>query len=279
MKDILVFLSPSADGNSLSGGARYAIAMARTQGAHLTALIADIESGLHDLPPEPDIRQIESAASKPRSSHERLAQTAELLTSAAREAGVACDTFQTADQSASLREQVTGSTQVHDILIVDVRGPLLSPRKDLIEAALFAGGRPVVFVPPGEPAVAKDRIMIAWDGTRSAVRAVHDALPLLREARETLVVSIIDDKQFPTPHSGHALCRYLARWQVDARFKTVHRETLNIGRTLLAEARQAHADLLVMGAFAHAFERSLMLGSATRDIFDTTIEIPVLLSH
>jgi len=279
MKDILVFLSPSADGNSLSGGAHYAIAVARMQGAHLTALIADIESDLHDLPPEPDIRQIEKAAIKPRSSSERVARMAELLQSAARDAGVPCDTLQTADQSVSLREQVIRSTQVHDILIVDVRGPLHSPRKDLIEAALFASGRPVVFVPPSPPLIARDRIVVAWDGTRSAVRAVHDALPLLVEAREVGVVSVIDDKQFPTPHSGYALCRYLARWHVDARFSTIHRETPNVGRTLLAHARQSRADLLVMGAFAHAFERSLMLGSATRDIFDTTIEIPVLLSH
>lgn len=279
MKDILVFLSPAADGDSLSDGALYAIATARMQGAHLTALIADIESGLHDLPPEPDIRQIERPSVKPRPSRERVARTAEVLKSAAKDAGVPCDTLQTADQSLSLREQVIASTQVHDILIVDVRGPLLSPCKDHLEAALFAGGRPVVLVPPGRSAVAKGRIMVAWDGTRSAVRAVHDALPLLVEAREVGVVSVIDDKQLPAPHSGPALCRYLARWHVDASFSTVQRETLNIGRTLLAQARQAHADLLVMGAFAHAFERSLMLGSATRDIFDATIDVPVLLSH
>ena len=279
MKDILVFLSPSAGGNSLSSGAHCAIALARRHGAHLSALIADIEPDLHDVPPEPDIRQVERTAIQPTSSSERVARMAELVQSAARGANVLCDTIQTLDQSVSLREQVIRCTQVHDILIVDVRGPLHSPRKDLIEAALFASGRPTVFVPPGLPVFAKDRIVVAWDGTRSAVRAVHDALPLLVGAREVLMVSVIDDKLFPTPHSGYALCRYLARWDVGARFSTIQRETLNIGKTLLAHARQIEADLLVMGAFAHAFERALMLGSATRDIFDTRIEIPILLSH
>ena len=102
---------------------------------------------------------------------------------------------------------------------------------------------------------------------------------LLGESREVLVVSVIDDKLFSIPHSGPALCRYLARWQVEAKFSTINREALNIGMTLLACARQADADLLVMGAYAHGFERALMLGSATRDIFDARIEIPVLLSH
>ena len=279
MKDILVFLSPSADGNSLSRGTHYAIALARMHGAHLSALIADIESDLHDLPSEPDIRQVERAADKPPSSSERVARMAELVQSAAKDANLSCDIIQTPDQSVSLREQVIRCTQVHDILIIDVRGPLHSPRKDLVEAALFASGRPTVFVPPSLPELAKNRIVVAWDGTRSAVRAVHDALPLLVGAREVIVVSVIDDKLFPAPHSGNALCRYVARWHVDARFSTIHRETLNIGKTLLAHARQADADLLVMGAFAHAFERALMLGSATRDIFDTRIEIPILLSH
>ena len=164
-------------------------------------------------------------------------------------------------------------------MIIDVRGPLDPARKELVEAALFSGGRPIILVPPSPPVVADNRIVVAWDGTRSAVRAVRDALPLLVSAREVLVVSAIDDKLFPTPHSGHALCRYLARWNVDAQFNTIHRETMNIGTTLLAYARQADADLLVMGAFAHGFERALMLGSATRDIFDARITIPVLLSH
>ncbi|WP_084305026.1 universal stress protein [Bradyrhizobium sp. ARR65] len=280
MKDILVFLSPSACRDNLSAGGHYAIALARTYGAHLSALIADIEPDLRDLAPEPDIRQVERASATPTSSSERVARTAELVQSAATDASVSCDILQTNNnEPASLRERMIHCSQVHDILIIDVRGPLDSPRKELVEAALFAGGRPIVLVPPNTPLRAESRIVIAWDGTRSAVRAVHDALPLLVKSREVLVVSVIDDKAFSMPHSGPALCRHLARWHVDAKFSTINRETLNIGTTLLAYARQADADLLVMGAFAHGFERALMLGSATRDILGARIAIPVFLSH
>ncbi|WP_407178681.1 universal stress protein [Bradyrhizobium sp. STM 3562] len=279
MKDILVFLSPSACRDDLSGGGHYAIALARTYGSHLSALIADIETDLRDLAPEPDIRQVERASATPTSSSERVARTAELVQSAARDAGVSCDILSTENEPASLRERMIRCSQVHDILIIDVRGPLDSPRKELVEAALFGSGRPIVLVPPNTPLLAGGRIVIAWDGTRSAVRAVHDALPLLVKSREVLVVSVIDDKAFSTPHSGPALCRHLARWHVDAKFSTINRETLNVGATLLAYARQTEADLLVMGAFAHGFERALMLGSATRDIFGARIAIPVFLSH
>jgi nucleotide-binding universal stress UspA family protein len=279
MKDILVFLPSSMCTDALSRGGHYGIALARLYGAHLSALIADIDTDPGDLPPEPDIRQVGTAANKASSPNERLARAAELVRSAATDANISCDVLQTSDPSTSLRERLIHSTQMHDMLIIDVRGPLDPPRRDLVEATLFGGGRPMVFVPPMTPAVPSNRIVVAWDGTRSAVRAVRDTLPLLVKSREVLVVSVIDDKLFPTPHSGHALCSYLARWNVDASFATIHRESLNIGTTILNHARQADADLLVMGAFAHGFERALMLGSATRDLFDARLEIPVLLSH
>jgi nucleotide-binding universal stress UspA family protein len=279
MKDILVFLSPSVCRDDLSRGGQHAIALARMYRAHLSALIADIEPDLSDLPPEPDIRQAGSVSRKQTSSSERVARTAELVQSAAKDANVSCDILQTENQSVPLRERIVHCVQMHDMLIIDVPGPFDSARKDLVEAALFAGGRPIIFVPPSSSVVPHNRIVVAWDGTRSAVRAVHDALPLLVKSREVLVVSIVDDKPFPVPDSGHALCRYLARWGVDAKFSTIHRDTLSIGSTLLVYARQAGADLLVMGAFAHGFERALMLGSATRDIFGMRIDIPILMSH
>jgi nucleotide-binding universal stress UspA family protein len=164
-------------------------------------------------------------------------------------------------------------------LIVDVYGPFQYPRKDLIDGVLFGSGRPVVLVPPNIRAFAENRIVIAWDATRSAVRAVHDALPLLVRAHEVIVVTVVDDKVFPTPHLGNGLCRYLAKWNVDAKFNAIKRRTQNIGMSLLKFAQHGDADLLVMGGFAHAFERTLMLGSATQDIFGAGLEIPAFLSH
>src|SRR5262245_56594325 len=251
MKDILVFLSPSVCRDNLSRGGHHAIALARMYGAHLSALIADIEADLGDSPPEPDIRQVGTTASKSMVSTERVARTAQLVQSAAADANVSCDILQTESPSISLRERIIHCTQMHDMLIIDVRGSVESPRKELVEAALFASGRPIVFVPPNAAVVANNRIVVAWDGTRSAVRAVHDACPLLVPYRDMLAVSLVDDNLFPTPHSVHALCRYLTRWHVHATFSTIQREKMNIGATLLAYARQADADLIAMGAFAH----------------------------
>jgi nucleotide-binding universal stress UspA family protein len=279
MKDLLVFLSPSPRRDQLSVGAHCAIALARMYGAHLSAMVADIEPDLCDMPPEPDIRQVARVATKPVSSSQRVARMAEIIQSAAADAKLPCDILGTESQFASLRERLIHCTQLHDILIMDVRGPLEPPRRDLVEAALFGSGRPILLVPPKSSAIPKNRIVIAWDGTRPAVRALRDAMPFLVRSREVLVVSVVDDKALSTGDSGDALCRYLARWHIDAKFNAVRRESLHVGVTLLDYAWQADADLLVMGAFAHGFEHALKLGSATRDIFDTRIELPVLMSH
>lgn len=168
---------------------------------------------------------------------------------------------------------------MRDLTILDVQGPLRYPRQGLVEGILFGSGRPIGLIPPIAPLLENGKILVGWDATPSAVRAVHDALPLLTKAREVVIMSVIDDKAFRAPHSGTDLCHYLRRWGVDARFETVKRGSKNVGDVLLDQARRLGASLLVMGGFGHAREREFIFGSATRDIFKSNPEIPVLLSH
>lgn len=276
MKDVLALLSPTV-GDRLSAGARYALGLARAYDARLSALIAEIES--IDPSPEPDTMQVGGSSTQIPSSRERLERTAKLVLSAAKATDVLCEMVAADSEFQSLRACVISSAQVRDVLILDAYGPLQPPRKDLVDSALFGSGRPLVLVPQGAGEFAADRIVIAWDATRSAVRAVHDALPLLVRARDVRVVSVVDDKTISTPNTGNALCRYLLQWNIASTFEPINREKLAVGTALLAYARQADANLLVMGGFAHGFERELMLGSATRDVYRANPEIPVLLSH
>jgi nucleotide-binding universal stress UspA family protein len=108
---------------------------------------------------------------------------------------------------------------------------------------------------------------------------VHDALPLLRRAREVVVISVTDDKEIRVLNSGTDLCRYLNRWDINARFETATRGSVAIGVALLDHAHRIKADLLVMGGFGHPLERQIMFGSATQDILRSALKLPVLLSH
>jgi nucleotide-binding universal stress UspA family protein len=178
-----------------------------------------------------------------------------------------------------LREIVTSSAQVRDLSILGVHGPLTYPRQGLVEAVLFGSGRPVLLVPPGAPAFSGRMVVVGWDATRSATRALHDALPLLTKAQKAVVISLSDDKVFRLPKSGPEVCRYLERWGIDASFDAPKRKQDKIGHELLLHAKRLEADLLVMGGFGHAREREFLFGSATRDIFQSHLELPVLMSH
>lgn len=279
MKNVLAFLSQT-HGDALSPGAQYALGLARAQGAVLSVLVADIDAPHAGSPSEPNAESNEGTdtrRSTPR--FQQLNTTRELILGAAKLAGIPCEILRSEDRIASLRERIIESLLVRDVLVIDVYGPVQSRRRDLIDGALFGTGRPVVLVPPGTQAFGNGNVVIAWDASRSAVRAVHDALPLLRGAHHVTIVSVIDDKAFPVPQLGDALCRYLARWNIEAEFSSVERGDLSVGATLLSFAHKANADLLVMGGFAHGIEQALMLGSATCDIFQAYPEIPVFMSH
>ena len=279
MKDLLAII-PSGSGKTLAQPGTYSLSLAARMGSHVTAIIAEIERFNPAAQLEPDNMQGDSRPVTSPALAERLGQTADLFRSEAHRAGISLTILEHADNSPyPLREIVTSSAQVRDLSILGVHGPLTYPRQGLVEAVLFGSGRPVLLVPPGAPAFSGRMVVVGWDATRSATRALHDALPLLTKARKAVIISLSDDKVFRLPESGPEVCRYLERWGIDASFDAPKRKQDNIGNELLLHAKRLEADLLVMGGFGHAREREFLFGSATRDIFQSHLELPVLMSH
>jgi nucleotide-binding universal stress UspA family protein len=104
-------------------------------------------------------------------------------------------------------------------------------------------------------------------------------LPLIIGSREVVVVSVVDDKKIRDPGSGEWICSYLARWDVPSRFQPITRRSEKVGIDLLDVTRRMNADVLIMGGFGHSREREFIFGSATRDILQSNLEVPVFLSH
>jgi len=175
--------------------------------------------------------------------------------------------------------QLIYRAQLHDCTIIEVQGPLRHPRQGLVEGVLFGSGRPLILTPANASPPVKERVVVAWDGTPAAVRALRDAIPLLTLAHEVVVVSVAGDKEFTASESGPHVCRYLGRWNVTSRSDLIERSDRSVGDALLDCARQMQAGLLVMGGFGHPREREFLFGSATRDIFKSNLDIAVLLSH
>jgi nucleotide-binding universal stress UspA family protein len=171
-----------------------------------------------------------------------------------------------------------------DLIIVgqldpnDPQAPLIRPRPE--EVALLAG-RPILVVPyAGTFEQIGQRVLVGWDASREATRAVNDAIPLLVGASSVTVIAV-DAQPTPAGHgdiSGADIALHLARHGVATKVDSTVSAGIGIGNTLLSRASDLEADLLVMGAYGHSRVRELVLGGATRTVL-ASMTLPVLMAH
>ncbi len=139
-------------------------------------------------------------------------------------------------------------------------------------------GRPVLLVPYAyRPATVAERIVLAWNASREAARAVADAMPLLERARGVTVLCVN-----PGPEMGEEpgadIALHLARHGVKAEASHVNAHDIDSGDALLSRLGDLAADLLVMGAYGRPRLRELVLGGVTRHVL-RHMTVPVLMSH
>jgi nucleotide-binding universal stress UspA family protein len=151
----------------------------------------------------------------------------------------------------------------------------------IIEAALFTSGRPVLVVPyAGRFETAGRRVLIGWNASREAARAVHDALPLIAGA-DSVTVLAVNPRLGLDGHGeepGTAIARHLARHGLAVQTEHTAAPELGAGDILLNRAAELAADLLVVGAYGHSRLRETILGGVTRTLLDH-MTLPVLMAH
>jgi nucleotide-binding universal stress UspA family protein len=152
--------------------------------------------------------------------------------------------------------------------------------EDLPEQIILGSGRPAIVVPyAGTFRTIGTQVMVAWNGSREAARALHDALPLLERAAGVRVVSVNpDDGPGDGPLPGADISLHLARHGVRVEAETFNSDGVRVDDALLSRAFDTGADLLVMGAYGHSRLGELVLGGATRHIL-RQLTIPVFMSH
>ena len=147
-------------------------------------------------------------------------------------------------------------------------------------ALALSCGRPLLVVPSsGIKSLAPTRVMIAWNGSSEAARAVADSLPFLKMASTVEVVSIGEAKaaEEGAPESRD-LCRHLGVHGIEAEAITLPAPEIGIPEALLSRAAAQGAELIVIGAYGHSRFRELVLGGVTRH-FLAHSAVPLLLSH
>lgn len=150
----------------------------------------------------------------------------------------------------------------------------------VVEAALFDGQVPVLVVPDDVAPVAKPkRIVVGWNESAEALRAIRAALPMLMMA-DTVHIVVIDPPQHGPNRSdpGGELSQYLSRHgatvEVDVLSKTMPR----VSDVMMRHVNDVNADMIVMGAYGHSRFREAILGGATRSMLEMA-EVPVFMAH
>ena len=148
-----------------------------------------------------------------------------------------------------------------------------------VEEWLFGVGRPCLLYPEDSlQDFSLDSVVIGWDFSKSAARAVGDALPILRRARQVRVAVVRGEKDIPQADVRTPLIEFLATHDVACDIDEYELEGRTIGQAILEHAGGAKASLVVLGAFGHSRLKEFLLGGATKEVLDAS-RIPLFMSH
>jgi nucleotide-binding universal stress UspA family protein len=170
--------------------------------------------------------------------------------------------------AADIPENFAVWARLKDLSLVPVK-PHDDQSEKIVERLIFESGRPILMCPEefaGELAVAFDQVVIAWDHTAPAARAVADALPWLQAAANVRIVTATDDNTLAELESGAALVSHLAEHGIKAAFETVRIDGSAVGKVFEAYVKANAIDLLVMGAYRHSRLNEIFWGGATKTI-------------
>lgn len=181
-------------------------------------------------------------------------------------------------------EIVTMNAPYADLTVVGQAA--LEPREAstadrLPEEVALASGRPVLVVPDaGQDFTIGKHVLVTWNASREAARAMYDALPILQRAEKVTVLSVnpkkgkVGDGELPAAD----IALQLARHDVEVEATQIVAKDGDEGDTILSCASDLHADLIVCGAYGHSRMREMVLGGVTRTLLHH-MTVPLLISH
>ncbi|MGY4293358.1 nucleotide-binding universal stress UspA family protein [Bradyrhizobium sp. i1.4.4] len=265
IKDVFLPLVGQPRGPALAAIAT-CVAVAADLGARITALALEEDVFVRPTVISPgDLDSAEASGSREVSDVQQLLNA---FTNAASRANIRAQSRSgkvPADQIASILAE---HARFSDLMLVPVR-PHDSRTERIIETLLFESGRPLLLCPEqhvDELRPEFENVMIAWDHSARAARAVGDALPILQAASSVRVVTVADDKTDTIVQSGTALVDHLREHGVYASFETTKGGGSSIGKVLGSWANSHAMDAIVMGAYHHSRLNEIVWGGVTKTV-------------
>ena len=188
-------------------------------------------------------------------------------------------------EEGNVSDVVARHARYADLAIVgkgDRDEPVKFPYPELSGDIVMTCGRPVLIVPnAGHFESVGKRILVCWNASREATRAVNDALPFLAGADKVTILAVNPTKAAGGDHGdvpSADIALHLARHGVKAEAAATAADGIDISDVILARASDLGADMIVTGAYGHSRTREWVFGGVTENLMrDTTL--PVLMSH
>jgi nucleotide-binding universal stress UspA family protein len=275
IKDLIVNVTV---GESRDVAGPYAISIAETFEAHVGAVAFSYEPV---IPPTVMGGIPASLIDAQRADNEKAATGAlAKFDAAAKRSGVSFESRSISASLAGAADTFGAMARRFDLSVIAQAEPeKIAPEELIVEGALFGSGRPVVVVPYIQKSGVKlDRVMVAWDASRNAARAVADAMPFLAKAGTIDVVIVASERPKSDEIAGADIAHHLARHGLKVDLKRIVATDTDVANTILSHAADTSADFIVMGGYGHSRLREFVLGGATRGIL-SSMTVPVLMSH
>ena len=242
------------------------VAVAAGLGARITALALEDDAFVRPkvvFPDEPD-----SAASGGVREVGDMQRLLNAFNAASRTAGIRAQSRSGRVPADRIASTLAEHARFSDLTLVPVKQHD-SGAENIVETFLFESGRPLLLCPEQHVEVLRpefENVMIAWDQSARAARAVGDALPILQAAAAVRVVTVTDDKTEAVMQSGTSLVDHLREHGVYASFETAKGSGSSIGKVLGSWVHSHTIDTIVMGAYHHSRLNEIVWGGVTKTV-------------
>jgi nucleotide-binding universal stress UspA family protein len=271
MKDIAVFVDPTPDGDDWL---RVAASIAKTHKARLTGVYVV----RHSRPFPSYVRgyyAIQSLISNWFVSEQRCAvQNCKRFTNVVEQYRIQTN-FRVVCSDTDTNRRIILNSFLADMVVIGQKAPHGLPDRWRPEHLLSACGFPLLVVPTGwQDKIVAGRIIIAWNASKEARRAIADAIPLLAAAQSVTVFAVDPSED----QSSIDVAFHLGRHGVRAKIEHVISSGAPVAEVILSKASKHDADLVVIGAYGHARSARMIFGGVTQAILKEAT-IPVLMSR
>ena len=257
----------------------FAVAMTEAQDAHLEVLSLGVDRTPNTYYEIGSNAMVMHAAIE--EAHAQATQIQSRVRTHLENTNARWDTISAIASVAGIRRTVATQARFADLAVVGLPyGEDGAPEDCLVlEGLLFEADCPTIVVPKGDVSARPDCIVIAWNESPEAMRAVRAAMPLLKAA-STVHIAIVDPPETGPERSdpGGALAVYLYRHGVRSDIQVMTRQGKKVSERLAQHVTETGADMLVMGGYGHSRFREAVLGGATRDMLQCS-SVPVLMAH